>query len=140
MAVEIGCKIIVEWSGPVYNVLKRLVSIIANHINSRLPDILTHHRHGIMPGKAIVTNSAEHTNELVYSMKNHTQVDAIYLDVSKAINAVGVQLLLCYKLELMGRNPQLLKRLRDYLAERQHIANRNGSCLFHPINVSLGVG
>lgn len=44
---------------------KLLDSIIANHINQHLSQILTHHQHGFMPGKSTVTNLAEFTHEVM---------------------------------------------------------------------------
>lgn len=118
---------------------KLLDSIIASHINSHLSEILSHHQHGFMPGKSTVTNLAEFLNEAMRNMKSSTQVDAIYLDIMKAFDAVDIDLL-CHKLELMGLNQQLLNWLRDYLAERKQIVKLNHSCMSRPINVSSGVG
>lgn len=72
-------------------------------------------------------------------MKTNIQVDAIYLDISKAFDSFDVELL-CYKLELMGLHPQLLNWLRDYLSDRKQIVKLNQTCMSKPINVSSGVG
>ena len=118
---------------------KLLDSIVANHINNYLSDIISHHQHGFMPGKSTITNLAEYTFEVMNDMKSNLQVDAIYLDISKAFDTVDINLL-CHKLELMGLNHQLLNWLRDYLAERQQIVKMNSSCKSQPINVTSGVG
>lgn len=106
-----------------------------------LSEILTHHQHGFMPGKSTITNLFWiYTYEVMINTKSNIQVDAINLDVFESFWYCWCWTILCYKLELMVLNTQLLDWLRDYFIERQQIVKLNRSFMSQPINVSSGVG
>lgn len=67
------------------------------------------------------------------------QMDAIYLDVSKAFDSVDVNLL-CHKLHLMGMNEQLLKWIIEYLNGGKQFVKLSSSIISSEINVTSGVG
>lgn len=49
-----------------------------------MKNIITHHQHGFVEGKSTVTNLTEFTCDVMDGLNKCKQVDAIYLDVSKA--------------------------------------------------------
>lgn len=118
---------------------KLLDSIIAHHINEHIKNVITEHQHGFTVGKSTVTNLAEFTNSITAGIASHKQVDAVYLDISKAFDTVNVELL-CYKLKLMGLNSQILQWITAYLNGRQQLVKIDSSTISNPINVSSGVG
>lgn len=101
--------------------------------------IMTHHQHGFIKGRSTITNLTEYTSTIMNGMKRHKQVDAIYLDISKAFDSVDTQLMF-HKLKLMGLNNQILNWLIEYFDGRQQIVRIDGSITSNPIHVKSGVG
>lgn len=80
---------------------KLLDSIIASHFNTYLNNILPEHQHGFVRGKSTTTNLAEFTHRIIQSLNTNKQVDAIYIDISKAFDSVDTFLLI-HKLKIMN--------------------------------------
>lgn len=118
---------------------KLLDSIVAKHINEYTNNIMTHHQHGFIRGRSTVTNLMEFTSMITNGMRKHRQVDAIYLDVSKAFDSIDTPLMF-HKLNIMGLNDQILEWLAEYFNGRQQIVKIDEATQSGPINVTSGVG
>ncbi|XP_055307195.1 uncharacterized protein LOC129571418 [Sitodiplosis mosellana] len=117
---------------------KLLDSIIANHLNYHMRNIIDSSQHGFVKGKSTITNLAEFTSHTLIGMQHGIQTDAIYLDLAKAFDSVDVKLLI-HKLKIMGLNEQILEWIKSYLSERQQIVRLNGA-MSTPIEVTSGTG
>lgn len=117
---------------------KLLDSILAKHINSYLSNIITDHQHGFLSGRSTITNLSDFISNVNHGINSHKQVDAIYLDISKAFDTVDIRLL-CHKLDILGLNPEILSWIRNYLCGRTQLVKINSS-ISNIINVTSGVG
>lgn len=120
-------------------IIKILDSIVAHHLNEYIKNIISDHQHGFLNGKSTITNLVDFTTSVSRSIDEHKQVDAIYLDISKAFDAVDCDLLY-HKLEIMGLHTQLLNWIGEYLKGRKQLVRINSKTISNPVNVSSGVG
>lgn len=120
-------------------IIKLLDSLIANHLNMYLRNIISEHQHGFIIGRSTISNLTEFTSSIRSGMKSHNQVDSIYLDISKAFDSVDTQLL-CHKLQIMNLNYKILNWIEAYLKNRQQIVKINSQSTSKPVNVTSGVG
>ena len=75
-------------------------------------------QHGFIRGKSTTTQLLEVYHEILESVASGNEVDAIYLDFSKAFDKVPHHLLLI-KLETLGIRASLLSLFQSYLTDRQ---------------------
>ena len=106
-------------------VLKRCVN---NHSYQHLEPHIYHMQHGFVRGKSTTTQLFEVYHKISESIVSGNEVDAIYLDFSKAFDKVPHHLLLT-KLETLGITGSLLSWFESYLADRQLRVVINGVCL-----------
>lgn len=118
---------------------KILDSIVASHLNNYLGNIIGLHQHGFVAGRSTTSNLMDFTSGVLDRMENNLQVDAIYLDVSKAFDTVDVELL-CHKLNIMGVNNKILNLIHGYLHGRKQYVKLSSSAVSEPIHVTSGVG
>ena len=85
-------------------------------------------QHGFRPGRSCLSQLLAHVERLTFNLQNDENVDAIYLDFSKAFDKVDHAILL-QKLQNIGIRGQLLNWLKSFLTE----------ILFCPMNQQLSV-
>ena len=117
---------------------KLLDSIVANHLNIHIRNIIDESQHGFVKGKSTVTNLAEFASEALCNMENSIQTDAINVDLEKAFDSPNIDLLV-EKLNVMGLNWQLLNWIASYLQNREQIVKLNDAMSI-PIKVTSGTG
>ena len=90
-----------------------------------------------MPGRSIVSNLMELSIRVTNALKEGKQIDAIYLDLSKAFDSVDHRLLLS-KLIKFGIKGSFLNFFHSYLTNRYQIVLVNGNTS-KPYKVTSGV-
>jgi hypothetical protein len=84
-------------------------------------------QHGFIRGKSTTTQLLEVYHEILDSVASGNEVDAIYLDFSKAFYKVPHHLLL-RKLETLGIRVSLSSWFQSYLTDRQQRVVLHGVC------------
>ena len=80
-------------------------------------NLLCNKQHGFRSGKSCLTQLLHHFDDIVESLSNGSDVDAIYLDYAKAFDKVDHKLLI-KKLHLYGFNPKLINWIESFLTGR----------------------
>lgn len=111
--------------------------IIADKLCDSLIGVIAQEQHGFIKGKSTLTNLLIFNEFINQSFSEGFQVDAIYLDFSKAFDSVQHPLLLA-KLHNVGIRDTLLQWIGSYLNDRIQIVRLNGT-YSDPIKVSSGV-
>lgn len=75
------------------NFAKVFETAILPYINNSIKSILSEWEHGCIPHKSTVTNLACFKHYMINSMERGKQVDVVYLDFSKAFDAIDHQIL-----------------------------------------------
>ena len=94
-------------------------------------------QHGFLKGRSTVTNLLLFNNFVMSSLENHTQVDVIYSDFSKAFDTVNHHRLLD-KLWNVGFCGALHKWIYSYLSNRSQSV-RVLNCISNSVVISSGV-
>lgn len=94
---------------------------IYNHVRN----MVTENQHGFMKKRSTTTNLFCITQFIANSLDNHSQVDVIYTDLSKAFDKLDHQILLL-KLDRFGFDQDLCNYLRSYLTNRLQYVDFNG--------------
>ena len=76
---------------PMANLFER---VIQAKLISQVAGVLSHIQHGFIPGKSITTNLLELADQVTDAFECGLQVDAVYLDMSKAFDSIDHSLLL----------------------------------------------
>ena len=92
--------------------------LVENHL-------LTQHQHGFIKGRSCVTQLLTVLDKWTEALDNCLNLDAIYLDFSKAFDSVPHQRLLM-KLEGYGIRGTLLAWIQDFLVDRNQRVVING--------------
>jgi hypothetical protein len=118
---------------------KVMESIIADHIriNFEQRNILSKEQHGFRQKRSCLTNLLLTRNSWTKNVDDGTEVDAIYLDFSKAFDRVDHSILLL-KLATYGVHGALLSWLKCYLSQRT-IAVRISGTISDSIETPCGV-
>lgn len=82
-------------------------------------------QHGFLAGRSVETNLCTFLNYSMPIVQSRGQVDAVYLDMSKAFDRVNHELLLL-KLNNYGLGPEYISWFRSYLHERQNRVRVSG--------------
>ena len=106
---------------------KVLERCVYNHSYQHLEPHMYHMQHGFIRGKSSTTQLLEVYHKILESISNGYEVDAIYLDFSKAFDQVPHHLLL-KKLEMLGITGSLLSWFESYLTDRQQRVVIHGVC------------
>jgi hypothetical protein len=91
---------------------------VFNHCYQHLGPIITHIQHGFLKNRSTITQLLEVYHYILDSVAGGTEVDTIYLDLTKAFDTVPHNLMLM-KLENYGVNGSLLAWFTSYLSGRQ---------------------
>ena len=97
---------------------KVLERCVFNHCYQHLGPIITHIQHGFLKNRSTITQLLEVYHYILDSVAGGTEVDTIYLDLTKAFDTVPHNLMLM-KLENYGVNGSLLAWFTSYLSGRQ---------------------
>ena len=116
---------------------KILERCIFNRIIGYIDPQITDCQHGFTTGRSTVTQLLEAYDNISKDVENRKQVDALYLDLSKAFDSVSYPHLLI-KLQWFGINGKLLAWFKDYLTGRTQRTGVNGA-ISDPIEVISGV-
>lgn len=104
---------------------KLLEYIIHKHIFQYLSQNgITRHQHGFRAGFSTVTQLLEFTHDIASELNNRGQIDAIFIDYSKAFDKVCHNKLL-HKLRTLIGNGPLLSWIEDYLRSRSQFVTFN---------------
>lgn len=118
---------------------KLLEHIISSHIATHLESInfFYNHQHGFRKHFSCETQLAEFTHDLLKSMDDNLQIDAIFLDFSKAFDRLPHNLLLS-KINSLGIAQNIVSWIKHFLSNRKQFtsANNHNSSKTH---VSSGV-
>ena len=99
-------------------VSKVLERCMLNNIKSHLYQRVHSCQHGFLTGKSCITNLIEVLDYIGTLLDSGCQIDVVYLDMSKAFDKVGHELLIA-KLHKLGFGGRLLHWLRSYLTNRR---------------------
>jgi hypothetical protein len=91
--------------------------LVLSKIRSFIMSSISVSQHGFTPGRSTVTNLIVFQNYITSAFKEKTQVDALYIDFSKAFDRVSHSHLLA-KLEAHGIHGPLLSWFTTYLQQR----------------------
>ena len=80
-------------------------------------NLLCKKQHGFRSGKSCLTQLLHHYDDIIESLSNGTDFDAIYLDYAKAFDKVDHKLLI-KKLHLYGFHPRLINWIESFLTNR----------------------
>ena len=94
-------------------------------------------QHGILKGHSTTTNLALFVFAIIKKLECGKQIDALYLDFSKAVDSLSHELLV-KKLNKYGANSATIKWMTSYLTGR-NLQVRVGQMLSDPFFASSGV-
>ena len=97
-------------------VCKTMESIIRKHMESN--GFFSEHQHGFLPGRSTVTQLLEVLDNWFSFYDEHTCVDAIYLDFSKAFDSVPHARLIA-QLESYGITGKVISWITGFLNNRK---------------------
>ena len=118
-------------------VSKILERCVLNACKDRLSQMVTTCQHGFITGKSCTTNLVEVLDQIGSLLDKGSQIDMVYMDMSKAFDKVSHTRLL-YKLRMFGFGGSLLEWFRSYLADRHQRVTVLGAAS-DPLLVSSGV-
>ena len=118
-------------------VSKVLERCVLNNIRSKLYQVITASQHGFTRGKSCVTNLLEVINHISSVLDDGGQVNAVFLDMSKAFDKVNHSISL-QKLRMAGFGGSLLQWFQSYLTNRHQCVTVQG-CTSTTLPVTSGV-
>ena len=80
-------------------------------------NLLNSKQHGFISGKSCLTQLLHYFDDIIQSLSNGDDMDAIYLDYAKAFDKVDHQLLLS-KLQLYSFHSKIIKWIESFLTNR----------------------
>lgn len=118
-------------------VLEKMVYDVVYHA---VQPLISEHQHGFMRKRSTTTNLMVFVNSLIKSIEKRRQVDAIYIDFSKAFDKVP-HALAVEKIRCMGLPNWVTQWIQSYLTERFAFVSVNGinsACFEIPSGVPQG--
>lgn len=119
------------------SIAKVYESIVLDYLYFNLRKCIYPQQHGFLCSRSTISNLLEFQDYLLSSFEDSSQVDCVYLDLSKAFDRVNHKLLIA-KLAGYGVGGPLLSWIDSYLRNRTLIVKCNGSTSL-PFFVSSGV-
>lgn len=107
------------------NVSKIFEHIMFKYIFASVKPFLCPYQHAFIKGRSTTTNLLTFTNFCYDCFEKKSQVDSIYLDLSKAFDKVSHKILIA-KLEKMGFHSLILKWIESYLMNRLYMVSIDG--------------
>ena len=116
---------------------KVLDHLMCLRVTTRFRGVISEEQHGFLKGRSTTTNLALFVSGIVKKLESGKQVDALYLDFSKAFDSLS-HMLLAEKLSKYGANDATTKWTTSYLAGRK-LQVRVGQSLSDPFFATSGV-
>jgi hypothetical protein len=116
---------------------KLFESLVYPHLYNHFIKIISNSQHGFVKNRSTLSNLLLYKNYLCKAFASGGQVDAVYLDFSKAFDKVN-HYLLCLKLAHYGIHGCLLRWIKSYLDKRLQLVTAKGYSS-SPITVTSGV-
>jgi len=104
---------------------KLFEAIVLRSIQPSVNSVLCDEQYGFRPGRSTVTCSLVFTKYVMDAFTGHAQVDALYLDFSKAFDMVNHKILLGV-LNKSGFGEPLLSWFGSYLSNRKQFVKAHG--------------
>lgn len=104
-------------------------SVIYKYIWHYIMKYMSDYQHGFFPGRSVITNLSVFNEYITRQMDSGRQIDAIYLDFSKAFDTVNHELL-CKKLNNYGFSDPLCAFLHSFLNDRNQFVLFNNNKSF----------
>ena len=94
---------------------------VLNNIKEQLSGLISARQHGFQSGESCITNLLESLDTIGSRLDRGSQIDSVYLDMSKIFDKVRHDLLL-HKLQVAASGGNLLRWFSSYLiGRRQHV-------------------
>ena len=116
---------------------KVFYSLIKEKLMDRVAHIFSCNQHAYLRGRSTVSNLIFFTEYVTSALDAGKQVNAVYLDFSKAFDKVDHSILI-KKLRMYGFGGKFLGLLASYLANRSQVVNIKGE-KSAPVNMTSGV-
>lgn len=100
-------------------------SLVYTHLYSHFKHLLSPNQHGFISGRSTCSNLLSYVTYLCDAFNDKCQVDAIYLDFSKAFDRVNHMVLLS-KLDHLGIHGSLHRWITSYLMNRSQLVALSG--------------
>lgn len=97
---------------------KVLESLIHDKMYPAVKPIISDCQHGFMKKSSTISNLMSFTNTVIRSIEKRQQVDAVYIDFSKAFDKVSHELAIT-KLSRLGLPSWIVRWLKSYLSNRK---------------------
>lgn len=107
------------------NFPKVLEIILHNSLYNHVKNTIDEHQHGFMKGRSTSTNLVCISQFIANTLDNHSQVDVIYTDLSKAFDSLDHSILLD-RLECFGVSSSLFNLIKSYLSNRFQFVQYRG--------------
>lgn len=121
-------------------IAKLFESLVYGPLYDHLSKFITQSQHGFVRKRSTLSNLLEFKNYLCHAFATGGQVDAVYLDFSKAFDKVNHSLLI-NKLSYYGIHGCLLRWLTSYLSNRnQLVAVKGYSSSYIPVTSGVPQG
>jgi rRNA processing protein Gar1 len=118
------------WKQPAISLLSIVSKVLERCVfynnREKLYQVIKTSQHGFIRGKSCVTNLLEVLNYIGSILDVGGQVDAVYLDISKAFDKINHKHLL-HKLRMDGFGGSLLQWFQSYLTNRHQRVTAQGS-------------
>lgn len=119
------------------NFCKAFEQLLHKYLSNYAKHLISSSQHGFVLGRSVSTNLLCVTQFVAEALDDRSQVDVIYLDLTKAFDRIDHCLLLS-KLDCIGLAPPLLRLLENYLQNRKQYVEIGGE-RSHDILVTSGV-
>ena len=93
-------------------------------------NILNPNQHGFRKSRSCITQLISYTTHILENLVDGNEVDAIYLDYSKAFDRIDHEILL-QKLKFLQLPDKYLKWIRSFLINRTQFVYHNGASSYH---------
>ena len=101
------------------HVIKIYEQVVRKQMVAHLEEnnLLNSKQHGFRSGKSCLTQLLHHFDDIIETLSNGDDMDAIYLDYAKAFDKVDHQILLS-KLQLYDFHSKIIRRIESFLTNR----------------------
>lgn len=93
-------------------------SLVYDIVYPVVRSVISEHQHGFVRKRSTMTNLMTFTHSVISKVEKRSQVDAIYIDFSKAFDKVPHALVI-EKLSRLGLPPWIVEWLKSYLSSRK---------------------
>ena len=116
---------------------KVLESMLYDHLYPAVKNVVSQYQHGFMKQRSTTTNLMAYTTGIIRRLEKRQQIDAVYVDFTKAFDRVPHKLSVA-KLTALGLPHWLTRWLGSYLCNRTAYVKVSGA-LSHRYDITSGV-